>query len=220
MPSRGGTEKKWKQNLLLMKEFTSSCSQCWKQRRCYHCSATSGVFTSRGKLGMKHVLHRKKVAGRFLDGFRNMKKTGRHISNRNCGATAQPYNGTGSGTIAWNDKWHSWGPVLEKFAVETLSNLNTKRFCGKCDRSINVWISAAYQCGVRSKKLCSVGWEESSSFIKHLSSGQLHYHNTELLYHGTNILPQKDSLVNRLGILCTVCKFCLCTTAGFKKGER
>lgn len=198
-------------------------SQHWKQRRCYHCSATSGVFTSLGKLGMKHILYRKKERSwKILGWLLKHEKDWRNIWNRNCGAIPQSNNGTGSRTIAWNNKWHSWGltAVLEKFAVETLSNLNTKCFYGKCDRSINVWISTAYQCGMRSKKLCSVGWGESSSFIKHLSSGQLHYHNTELLYHETNILPQKDSLVDRLGILCIVCKFCLCTTAGFKKGER
>ncbi len=187
---------------------------------------SKGVITAEQHLGFSHLegiwacntFYRKKEAGRFLDGFWNMKKTGSIFET----GTVVQYNGRRSGTIALNNKWHSWGltTVLEKFAVETLSNLNTKCFSGECDRSINVWISGAYQCGMRSKKLCSVGWGESSSFIKHLSSGQLHYHNTELLYHETNILAQKDSLVDRLGILCIVCKFCLYTTAGFKQGER
>lgn len=195
-----------------MKEFTSSRSprwQCWKQRRCYHGGATSGAFTSPGKLGMKHVLYKKKVAGRFLDGFRERKRLEIYLKQGlRC---KKKRKSAGFGRIAWNDKCHSWGQtvVLEKFAAETLWNLNTKRLCGKCDRSINVWIRPAYQCGVRSKKLCSVGWEESSSFIKYLGSGQLHYHNTELLYHETNILSQKDSLVDRLGY-CAQCASFVC----------
>ncbi len=207
-----------------MNEFTSSCTLLIalkaKEVLSLQCNIW-GFHISREVGHETHSLQKErswKIPGWLL----KHEKDWGNIWNRNCGAIPQSNNGTGSGTIAWNNKWHSWGPtaVLEKFAVETLSNLNTKCFCGKCDRSINVWISAAYQCGMRSKKLCSVGWGESSSFIKHLSSGQLHYHNTELLYHETNILPQKDSLVDRLGILCIVCKFCLCTTAGFKKGER
>lgn len=153
-----------------------------------------------------------KILGRLLKQEERLKK---HLSLC-CNTAVLEWHGIGNNSPK---RWQSWGPtaVLEKFAFWTLSNLNTKRVCGKCDRSINVCISPAYQCAMRSEKLCSVGWGESSSFIKHLSSGQLHYHNTELLYHETNILPQKDSLVDRLGYCASCASFVCVRRLDFKK---
>lgn len=145
------------------------------------------------------------------------------------------------GKIAWNNKWHSWvlTTVLKNAASFRLemkhtaySIWDTFKFkyktllWKKSDRSINVWIKPAYQCSMKSKKLCAVSWEESPPYIKHIykkilkkfRSASLPYYSS---YSMTNKHPPSErQLGQQIEILCIVCNSALRTMAGFKMGER